>query len=701
MAKKVEVDIEVNSNIEGSIAQLKELKSQLKQTAAGSAEFKKLFGQIDDLEDKIKAAKGASSDWIDTLENAGGPLGALGGAINKAKVATQSFGAAFKAIGIGLLVSLVGGLVGAFSQTEGSMKKLEPLLIGMEKIFGGILEVIQPLLDAFLDLALKALPYITSGIGKLYSGFVAFFTLLKEAGTGAGKILKGLFTLDTDVISEGYEQIKGSLGKTIEAYDEGVKRFEAGTKKLTKTQKENNKIQSDEAKRLFDEKLKRLEAEDKLDEAKLKKLKEEALALETTEQGKLDVEKKFADLSYQARVKDLDDKMALYDKDSVEYKNLQTEKINAEADYISQTKGFVDTQKKIDEDNIKAREDFQQKIKEILTAANIDEIERQKQERQNKLTKDLADLEKDKEFIKLEEGEKNKLRNALKQVAENDISTIELTSEQQRLDKKLRLLELNGQALLQGTKSFYDNKRAIINELENKELLDLKAQYDKKKITAEEFERTKQKIQDKYTKQRKDLSTLELNDYLQFAGQILGAVNGIFSAASNVAKMQEEQDIKNAEGNVEKIEIIKKKAFEDNKKTQIAQAIIGTLQSAIQSYQSLAVIPVVGVGLGIAAAAAALVFGYKQVALIKSQKYQSSGGGQSSSAGAGIAAPTAPTIQQTGAPQINTGVAQNPQNQIAQTLAGATQRPIEAFVVSTSVSSQQQLDRRTNRAATL
>jgi len=88
MAKKVEVDIEVNSNIEGSIAQLKELKLQLKQTAAGSKEFKELFGQIDDLEDKIKAAKGASSDWIDTLENAGGPLGALGGAINKAKVAT-------------------------------------------------------------------------------------------------------------------------------------------------------------------------------------------------------------------------------------------------------------------------------------------------------------------------------------------------------------------------------------------------------------------------------------------------------------------------------------------------------------------------------------------------------------------------------------------------------------------------------------
>ena len=190
--KQVKVKIDVETNAEGSIAELKALKKQLKETAAGSEEFKKLYNQIDDLEDKIKAAKGASADWIDTLESAGGPIGLLGAGLNKLKVSTQSFGAALKATGIGLVVSLVGGLVAAFSQTEGSMKKLEPLMIGLEKIFGGILEVIQPLLDAFLELALKALPYVTSGIGKLYSGMVAFFTLLKEAGTGAGKILKGI-----------------------------------------------------------------------------------------------------------------------------------------------------------------------------------------------------------------------------------------------------------------------------------------------------------------------------------------------------------------------------------------------------------------------------------------------------------------------------------------------------------------------------
>jgi hypothetical protein len=61
MAKDIEVDINVNNNIEGSIAQLKALKRELKNTAVGTEEFKNLFNQIDDLEDKIKSAKNVSS----------------------------------------------------------------------------------------------------------------------------------------------------------------------------------------------------------------------------------------------------------------------------------------------------------------------------------------------------------------------------------------------------------------------------------------------------------------------------------------------------------------------------------------------------------------------------------------------------------------------------------------------------------------
>lgn len=241
MAKSIEVDINVNNNIEGSIAQLKALKRELKNTAVGTEEFKNLFNQIDDLEDKIKSAKNVSSDWIDTLESAGGPVGMLGGALNKAKVATQSFGSALKATGIGLIVAAVGGLVAAFSESETAMKKLQPLFIGLEKILGGIMKVFEPLLDMFIELALKALPFITKGIGGFYSGLFALFTLLKNVGMGAGNILKGIFTLDFDAIKEGYNQLTGSWGAAVKDFEATNKRFAEGTKEQTKTEKANSK----------------------------------------------------------------------------------------------------------------------------------------------------------------------------------------------------------------------------------------------------------------------------------------------------------------------------------------------------------------------------------------------------------------------------------------------------------------------------
>jgi len=258
--KKVKVKVDVETNAAGSIAELKELKKQLKETAAGSAQFKQIQEQIDDLTDKIKVSKQNAGDWIDALESAGGPVGALGGALNKAKLATISFGTALKATGIGLIVAAVGGLVAAFNNVEGAGKKLEPLLIGLEKILGGIFTAFEPLLDAFLDMALQALPYITKGIGIFYSTLLGLFNLVKNVGVGVGQILKGICTLDFDAVTEGYDKIKNAIPAALDAGKEAFGRFEEGTKKLTKTEKENlteRQKNNDEAAR------KRKEAEEK------------------------------------------------------------------------------------------------------------------------------------------------------------------------------------------------------------------------------------------------------------------------------------------------------------------------------------------------------------------------------------------------------------------------------------------------------
>ena len=76
-----------------------------------------------------------------------------------------------------------------------------------------------------------------------------------------------------------------------------------------------------------------------------------------------------------------------------------------------------------------------------------------------------------------------------------------------------------------------------------------------------------------------------------------------------------------------------------------------------------------------------------------------SGGGAGGGGGGGVNIPT-PSIGSTAAPEFQTGGEANTSTQIAGSIAGAQQQPIQAYVVSTAVSSQQALDRRTSSAAT-
>ncbi len=359
--KKVKIKVDVETNTAGSIAQLKELKKQLKETAAGSKEFKEIQEQIDDLTDKIKVSKENSGDWIDALERAGGPIGALGGALNKAKLATISFGTALKATGIGLIVAAVGGLVAAFNNVEGAGKKLEPILIAFEKILGGIFAALEPLIDSFLELATAALPYITKGIGIFYSTLVGLFNLVKNVGVGVGQILKGIFTLDFDSVSAGYDKIKNAIPAAMDAGKAAFGRFEEGSKRLTKTEKENLKERGEANSKALDEKKKQMEAQDKLDEAALNKLKQEALAVAKTEQEKFDIEKGFADKLYALKLKDLQDRLKLEKKGSAEAKAIQAEIIQLQADKVAKDAEFAAKAKEIAE---KAAEEEQKRLEE-------------------------------------------------------------------------------------------------------------------------------------------------------------------------------------------------------------------------------------------------------------------------------------------------------------------------------------------------
>ena len=688
MAEKVEIDIEVTSNVEQSIAGLKALKKQLRETAAGSAEFKRIANEIDDLEDKLKGAKQGAADWIDTLESAGGPIGAIGGALNKAKVATVSFGTALKATGIGLIVAAVGGLVAAFTAQEGAMKKLEPIMIAFVKILGGIFAVFEPLLDSFLEMALKALPYITKGIGIFYSTLAGFFNLIKNVGVGVGQILKGIFTLDFDSVEAGYEKIKTAIPNALDAAKSAFGRYEEGTKKLTKTEKENLKERQEANAKALEEKKKQMEAQDKLDEAALEKLKAEALALAQTEQEKFDIEKSFADKLYALRLKDLNDRLALEKKGSAEYKNIQAEIVKLQADKLASDTAFAEKGKEIAE---KAAEDLKKANDEARGKAELDlELAKEKglmseAEYQQALydmrvkyansNEELVKAEID--LLKFKNEEKKK-----KLQEEREIAAANIEAELERIDTLNARVEGDfAQDLERLAQKRELLKQAEANELANTELTELQKTEVRNKYAKERENITNQEIQTEKAAQEAKIQLQ--NAYADLEGQFgqtLQAIAGknkgvaiagvIIEQASNIAKIVANTAAANA-------------------KAAAAFPLTGGAPWTI--------INTISAGLSIASTIAAAS---KAISQIKSTNAESATGGGSASAGASSPPPTyggAPAAMS--APQIQTTTGVNASSQIAQTVA-ASQRPVRAYVVSGDVSSQQALDRRTSAAAT-
>jgi hypothetical protein len=394
------------------------------------------------------------------------------------------------------------------------------------------------------------------------------------------------------------------------------------------------------------------------------------------------------DLRKDARDKELNDSKIAYDLLIKEAERLGVKTNTITESYNARV---VEINKKYDDEIIKNKKEFTDKVNEINVAAIANEIERARKEREIKFQNDLASLEADKNFIKLSEDEKSKLRVLLANAYNNDILKINEDARQKdnadllkKYDDELRLLELRGQSLLAGTKAYYENRAQILYEEEQKELAALD-------IT----EKEKTAIKEKYSKLRQQLD----EDELAATGKVISQTIDAIASVGNAIASSYDEEAKTSE-----------EAFEKRKKLQKATALLSAASGLVQILTQPSVLPspfdwivkgINAVALGIATA----------VNIKKIDAVKFDGGGSAASAGstgvsggaASAATPNIPTpqIAQAIAPQVQTGMAQNPATQITRTLAQTTQKPVEAFVVSTSVSSQQQLDRRTNRAATL
>ena len=230
-------------------------------------------------------------------------------------------------------------------------------------------------------------------------------------------------------------------------------------------------------------------------------------------------------------------------------------------------------------------------------------------------------------------------------------------------EKYFRLNELavqNGE----DTKILEENKLNAINEINTK--------YAKEKSDLENTEREKKKELDK--KAAEDEKQLQL--------QKLDAAKNTFTTIANLSELFAG---KNREA--------QKKAFKIQKAANIANATIDTYKAATGAYASLAAVPLVGPILGGVAAGAAITAGLINVKNIASQQFDSG----SSSGGGSMSTPSLNVDGGQGqAPSFNI-VGQGSVGSMAQ----LEQKPIQAFVVSGEVTSQQALDRNRLRNATL
>ena len=287
----------------------------------------------------------------------------------------------------------------------------------------------------------------------------------------------------------------------------------------------------------------------------------------------------------------------------------------------------VEDDKKKNEEKIKNTEDFNRKVRDLKTNAILDDNAREKQARADKLSDDLADLEKDAEFVKKSEEEKGEIRKSIRDAYNREISKIDETQrnkeyedEQKANERKLRLLELQGQGLLQGTRAYFDNRQAVLKETEAQEYATLKQQLDTNKITREEYEKQVTATEQKYTLLRKQLKQQEL----QAVGQTISATLDAFSSLGNAIASTYDAEAKTSE-----------KAFNQRKKLQVATAVMSAASGLVQilAQPSTLPSPFDWIVKGVNAAALAIATGVN-ISKIKATKFEApdSGGGEGGAA---------------------------------------------------------------------
>jgi len=225
--------------------------------------------------------------------------------------------------------------------------------------------------------------------------------------------------------AEGLKKLEDNLDKRIEATKDAYSNYIVTGRNAQAAELAEQKAANQKSVDANKQKQEKIAQDNKAANEMLLDLQRENAALALTdERARQDQELKNAKLAEEDKIKEL--------QISQEKKNAILSQIN-----IKYTAKQKDLDVKRKEEDLKAEEEFNNKVAEIRLSAIKDETERTIEQRQVKYQQDLKDLEADKQFIKKSEEEKAKIRKDLATAAENEIAKIKLEAKlkQDAIDK--------------------------------------------------------------------------------------------------------------------------------------------------------------------------------------------------------------------------------------------------------------------------
>jgi hypothetical protein len=325
-----------------------------------------------------------------------------------------------------------------------------------------------------------------------------------------------------------------------------------------------------------------------------------------------------------------------------------------------------------------------------------EQTKKQEEESQKRIEQQKKEAE---ERAKIQqEAEKILLEAQLSLLSDRDR---ELKEREMRYQEELKALKAAGVTDLTAFEEEYRNDQLEINKKYDDEILKQQEEQNQKKLD------TQKEADEKALKQKEEFDQFMIDseqfktDALAFiqdqqvanvasVGTILGMIAGKNKKLA-IAGLVLEQG-----ANIAKVVIDTARGI--SAATAAAAPFIANPLTAIPATANLARVIAqqkIAAGISIAGIIAGAAQGISQI-------NQADIPGESGGGGGGGGAPSiaTPSISATAAPEFQTGGQVDTGTQVAGAIAGAQQKPIRAYVLSTEVSSQQALDRRTNTAAT-